>query len=175
MVDWEEVENREDLINARMRQLDQRALSEARAASELELSRKANKSYFDEAKRLRPEHQQLRVGDLVLLFNQQKERWRAGRKLKLVDNWFGPYRISEASSAGYYRLEELDGTQSAQSIAGNRLKRFFTRRMRESTLGSSGDLSELLERENDGDDGDGGDQEEQGDQGQRSFEEFEMY
>ena len=117
-----------------MRQLDQRALSEARAASGLEFSRKANKSYFDDVKRQRLEHQQLRVGDLVLLFNQQNEKWRAGRKLKLVDNWFGPYRIWEASPAGYYRLEELDGTQSAQSVAGNRLKRFFTRRMRESTV-----------------------------------------
>jgi hypothetical protein len=158
MVNWELIKDREDLIRARMRQLDQRALSEARAASELELSRKANKSYFDDVKRQRPEHQQLRVGDLVLLFNQQKERWRAGRKLKLVDNWFGPYRIWEASPAGYYRLEELDGTQSTQSVTGNRLKRFFTRRMRESTLGSSGDLSELLEREDSRDDGDGGDQ-----------------
>ena len=161
MVNWELIKDREDLIRARMRQLDQRALSEARAASELELSRKANKSYFDDVKRQRPEHQQLRVGDLVLLFNQQKERWRAGRKFKLVDNWFGPYRIWEASPAGYYRLKELDGTQSAQSVAGNRLKRFFTRRMRESTLGSSEDLSNMLKCEDGRDDGDGGDQREQ--------------
>jgi hypothetical protein len=134
-----------------MWQLDQRALSAARAASELENSRKANKSYFDDVKRLRPEHQQLRVGDLVLLFNQAKQE-HPTRQLKLVANWLGPYRIWEASPAGYYRLEELDGTRLTQSVAGNRLKRFFTRRMRESTLGSSGDLSELLEREeNEGD------------------------
>ena len=160
MINWELIKDREDLIRARMRQLDQRALSEARAASELELSRKVNKSYFDNVKRQRPEHQQLRVGDLVLLFNQQKKRWRVGRKFKLVDNWFGPYRIWEASSAGYYRLEELDGTQSARSVAGNRLKRFFTRRMREFTLGSSEDLSEILKHENRRDEGDEGDQRE---------------
>jgi hypothetical protein len=152
MVNWELIKDREDLIRGRMWQLDQRALSAARAASELENSRKANKSYFDDVKRLRPEHQQLRVGDLVLLFNQAKQRQPTKRQFKLVNNWFGPYRIWEASPAGYYRLEELDGTRSTQSVAGNRLKRFFTRRMRESTLGSSGDLSELLERgDNEGD------------------------
>ena len=154
MVNWELIKDREDLIRGRMWQLDQRALSAARAASELENSRKANKSYFDDVKRLRPEHQQLRIGDLVLLFNQAKQKQSTTRQLKLVNNWFGPYRIWETSPAGYYRLEELDGTRSTQSVAGNRLKRFFTRRMRESTLGSSGDLSELLEREdNEGDQG----------------------
>jgi hypothetical protein len=56
MVNWELIKDREDLIHARMRQLDQRALSEARAASGLELSRKANKSYFDDVKRQRPKH-----------------------------------------------------------------------------------------------------------------------
>lgn len=38
MVSWELVNDREDLIPARMWQLDQRALSEARAAEQLELS-----------------------------------------------------------------------------------------------------------------------------------------
>ena len=147
MVDWEDVKDREDLIRARMRQLDQRALSEARASSDLEHSRQANKDYFDDVMRQRPRDQQLRIGDLVLLFNQHKDYWRAGRKFKLVDNWSGPYRIWEVSSAGYYRLEELDGTRAAQSVAGNRLKRFFTRRMREPALQPPGDLSETLGQE----------------------------
>ena len=93
-----------------------------------------------------------------------------------MDNWFGPYRIWEASPAGYYRLEELDGTQAAQSIAGNRLKHFFTRRMRESTLESSGDLSELLGREdNHEEEGEQEEQTELGNDGQRSFGESEIY
>jgi hypothetical protein len=48
MVDWEAVQNREDLILARMRQLDQRTLAEIQAADNLRDSRKANKSYFDQ-------------------------------------------------------------------------------------------------------------------------------
>jgi hypothetical protein len=39
-VDWEEVRDREELLMARMRQLDERALAEARAAAELEMSRR---------------------------------------------------------------------------------------------------------------------------------------
>jgi len=51
MVNWEgEVKTREDLLVARIRQLDQRALEEARAAENLERSRKENKDYFDKHK-----------------------------------------------------------------------------------------------------------------------------
>src|SRR5437762_438512 len=54
MVDWEdEVKTREDLLVARIRQLDQRALEESRAAENLESSRKQNKEYFDTHNRLR--------------------------------------------------------------------------------------------------------------------------
>jgi len=49
---------------------------------------------------------------------------------------------------------------SPVTVAGNRLKCFFTRQMRESTLGSSGDLSKFLEREDNQDDKDQGNQEE---------------
>jgi hypothetical protein len=68
VVDWEgEVTSREDLILARMSQLDQRTLHEAQASTNLKNSRRANKSQFDSVKRLRTTAQQLQVGDLVLL------------------------------------------------------------------------------------------------------------
>jgi len=67
-VDWEgEVKDREDLLIARMRQLDERSLEIARAAKELERSRKGNKAYFDQHKRMRGDLQQLHVGDLMLV------------------------------------------------------------------------------------------------------------
>jgi hypothetical protein len=124
LLDWDEVKTREDLLAARMRQLDERELAEARAAMELERSRRINKQYFDRTKRIRPESQRLQVGDLVLVYNSAMETMRVRAK-KLDDNWFGPYRIRERSDAGYYKLEELDGTQFKQSFAGNRLMRFF--------------------------------------------------
>ena len=93
MVDWEgEVRTREDLLLARMRQLDQRVLAETQAAENLRNSRKNNKAYFDEQKRFRGEQQQLHVGDLVLLHNTKKVKTYSS-KSKLDDNWFGPYRI----------------------------------------------------------------------------------
>ena len=127
MVDWEEIRTREDLLLARMRQLDQRVLAEAHAAENLRNSRKANKAYFDQQKRLRGDQQQLQIGDLVLLHNTKKLKTYSS-KIKLDDNWYGPYRIREIpEDSTFYRLEELDGTPLTQSFAVNRLKKFFSR------------------------------------------------
>jgi len=129
MVDWEGVNSREDLLTARMKQLDERNLAEALAAENLRNSRKANKAYFDEHKRLRGENVQLNVGDLVLL-HSTKSRFSRSRQEKLDDNWRGPFRIREIpQNSTYYMLEELDGTRLATTIAGNRLKKFFSRTM----------------------------------------------
>ena len=127
MVDWEgEVRTHEDLLLARMRQLDQRVLAEAQAAENLRNSRKGNKAYFDQQKRFRGGEEQLHVGDLVLLHNTKKVKTYSSKN-KFEDNWFGPYRIREIpENSTFYRLEELDGTHLAESFAGNRLKKFFT-------------------------------------------------
>ena len=125
VVDWEgEVESREDLLLARMRQLDERAVKETRAAIELERSRKGNKAYFDQNKNIRT--QPLQVGDLVLLHNTKTATARM-TDFKFNDKWQGPYRIREVGGTGYYRLAELDGVELKQSFAGNRLKKFFSR------------------------------------------------
>jgi hypothetical protein len=73
ILDWE-VWEREQLRLARIKQLDERTIAETRAASELERSRCGNKAYFDNVKRLRPEHQQLHLGDLVPVVHAMKER-----------------------------------------------------------------------------------------------------
>jgi orotate phosphoribosyltransferase-like protein len=41
------MKDREELLIARMRQLDERELVEARVVDELEISRHINKNYFD--------------------------------------------------------------------------------------------------------------------------------
>jgi hypothetical protein len=58
----EEVHSGEDLIAAKMKQLDERTLEESRAAERLKRSRMGDKPYFDEYKRPRSAKQQLRVG-----------------------------------------------------------------------------------------------------------------
>src|SRR6266496_2652956 len=128
IVDWEgEVKTREDLLVARIRQLDQRALDEARAAENLERSRKENKDYFDEHKRLRGDgNWQLHVGDLVLLHTGKRQQSRV-LKEKLDDYWHRPYRIRQIpENSTFYYLEEFDGTLLAKTIMGNRLKKFFS-------------------------------------------------
>jgi hypothetical protein len=94
IVDWEgEVEDRESLLRARMRQLDERNLRETRTAANLENSRRINKSYFDQHKRLRGESQELHVGDLVLLQTISNQPHSRTRARKLDDKWRGPCRI----------------------------------------------------------------------------------
>jgi len=139
LVDWGEVQSTEDLLAARMRQLDERELSESRAAGELERARRINKNYFDRSRRIRPENQHLNVGDLILLFNSTRENSR-DRRLKLDNNWFGPHRIREVGD-GFYRLEELDGTHFKESFAGNRLIKFFPRDLANIGRNGIGDYS----------------------------------
>jgi hypothetical protein len=122
-----------------MRQLNKRELTEARAATELEHSRQMNKDYFDRAKRIRPEDRQLRVRDLVLLFNSTMKTMRI-RDKKLDAYWFGPFRVWQAGDSGYYRLEELKGSRFAESFAGNRLMKFFPRNATDVSQGR-GELS----------------------------------
>ena len=129
IVDWEgEVRTREDLLLARMRQLDSQTTDHQQAAENLRNSRKNNKAYFDQNKPMRSDLQQLRLGDLVLIYISKNQLSRA-RKIKIHDRWIGPYRIREIpADSTYYFLEELDGVELKESFAGNRLRKFFTRR-----------------------------------------------
>jgi Integrase zinc binding domain/RNase H-like domain found in reverse transcriptase len=147
-VDWEAIENREDLILARMQQLDHRRVSETIAAMNLRNSRKGNKIYFDQHKRLRPVSQRLQEGDLVLLYDSALQKTR---HTKLRDKWRGPYKIIEkAENSTFYRLAELDGTPLAGTTAGNRLKKFYSREiadMLRDQAQPSGHQNEQNERE----------------------------
>jgi len=150
-VDWDSVKTREDLIMARMQQLDQYTLERDQAAENLINSRKANKSYFDQDKRIRSE--KLEVGDLVLLLIS-KDQFSRARAKKLVDKWCGPYQIYEApEDSTFYRLEELDGVKLTESFAGNRLKKFYLRKelqehrdLRDQALKEMDDVTETDQR-----------------------------
>src|SRR5271154_5254608 len=154
IVDWEgEVTDRESLLLARIRQLDQRNLHEAQAAQNLRNSRLGNKADFDFMKRLRST--ELQVGDLVLLHNTKLQHSHSD---KLEDKWRGPYRIREIPEGStFYRLEELDGVPLAASFAGNRLKRFFTRRELDLTRE---EVSAIIRVRNEGESEESGDKEE---------------
>ena len=68
------------------------------------------------------------AGREELLFISKDKNSRERAK-KLNDKWIGPHRIYEApEDSTFYRIEELDGTRLAESIAGNRLKKVFSRK-----------------------------------------------
>jgi hypothetical protein len=108
LIDWDNIKDHEDLILARMQQLDEQTLELSQAVESLRNSRKANKAYFDHNSAKFKTDKPLRIA-------------------KLEDRWLGPYRIREvAASSMFYLLEELDGTPLAATFAGDRLKKFFT-------------------------------------------------
>jgi transposase InsO family protein len=124
VVDWNRVKTREELLMARMTQMDRQVLERETATERLRLSRLANKERFDNSKRMRPGKQQLRLRDLVLLYDSSIDKTH---DRKMDDVWVGPYRIQSIEPNGSYRLMELDGIERNGTVAGNRLKRFFPR------------------------------------------------
>ena len=49
-------------------------------------------------------------------------RWQ-----KLQPKWQGPFQIKTALEKGFYKLEDLNGTEMRGTLHGNRLKRFHVR------------------------------------------------
>src|SRR6266516_1352945 len=118
-----------------MRQLDQHALEEARAAEAQRRSRLGGKEYFDWTHRIRMTP--LAIDDLVLLHNSSIEK---SHNVKIDNRWLGPYRMRDVRDNGSYLLAELYGTKLRDSVAGNRLKRFFVRSEEEfGTIGEQRD------------------------------------
>lgn len=101
LLNWEEAEDKEKLLMARIKQLDERNIAETLAALELERHRRGNKLYFDKVKRVHPEHQQLHLGDLVpVVCHAMKER-RTGSKYKLDDDRSELYRFAKYLILGF--------------------------------------------------------------------------
>lgn len=121
---WEKVDNTLDLLALRARQIERRDSDMEEAMLRLQRMRFNNKEYFDSIHRVLQES--LSPDDMVLLHNTIKEA-DLSRNNTLRFRWLGPYRIHEARNNGSYLIKELDGTVCTESVAGNRLKRFFAR------------------------------------------------
>src|SRR5579862_3855582 len=110
LVEWDDVKSHEDLIIARMRQLDERVTMEDIAARNQRRVRTQNKAYFDAAARIHPEDHEIKTGDLVLIFRPSMLPKTRSRDLKLDERWQGPYGIREKPpDSTFYLLEELEG------------------------------------------------------------------
>ena len=124
MVNWKQVQTREQLLAAGVRQFERREEDLRTAADRIKSSRQNNKEFFDKKRRKR--NGLLKKGDMVLLYNSRLDKqWSK----KLDNRWNGLYLINDLKeSRGTYLLEELAGTVLEGIFPQERLKRFFLRR-----------------------------------------------
>jgi hypothetical protein len=121
--DWSKVKTRNDLLEARLRQIIRMDEDVELALHRMAESRKKGMLYHDKinAHRLRDS---LPIGSTVLYQNVLKE---ASHGRKLEDRWFGPFRVRERLTKGSYLLEEMDGTKMRSPYPARRLRRYYPR------------------------------------------------
>ena len=123
-IPWEKEMSREELLAARIRQLERRPEDLENARKIMETTRVKNKIRFDKTHRLRPK--KIEEGDWVLVYdNSLDNQHRTTRKF--ARRWFGPYVVTSANDNATYHLAELDGSRLAIPIAGKRVKIFKKR------------------------------------------------
>ena len=123
-IPWEKEMSREELLAARIRQLERRPEDLENARKIMETARVKNKIRFDKTHRLRPK--KIEEGDWVLVYdNSLDNQHRTTRKF--ARRWFGPYVVTSANDNATYHLAELDGSRLAIPIAGKRVKIFKKR------------------------------------------------
>ena len=120
-VDWDKVKTTQDLLEARVKQLELRDDTLQKAHSRLMETRENSVDYWNRRKKTR---EPLEPGELVLVYNKSLDsQWG-----KLFENrWNGPYRIKTQQPGGAYELEELDGTPLGRRFAASHVKKFHPR------------------------------------------------
>ena len=121
-IEWSYPMSREELLEARIRQLERRSDDLEIAKERIERSRALNKEYFDITHHLRP--LPLKRGDFVIISDETlKKQWSR----KFDNRWLGPYVVETVHDNGSYSLNELDGTPLRIRVAGKRVKLFKRR------------------------------------------------
>ena len=116
--------SREELLAARIRQLERRPEDLEKARKMMEAARLKNQIRFDKTHRLRPK--KIEEGDWVLVYDSSLDNQHNTTR-KFARRWFGPYLVTSANDNATYHLAELDGSRLAVPIAGKRVKIFKKR------------------------------------------------
>lgn len=117
---WNDVNSTSDLLAIRARQLQLRDQDLEEAVLHLQRMRLKAKERHDEKHGICDE--ELAIGSIILLHDTRRKK-DISRKLSF--KWLGLYRIWNAvKDKEMYMLEELDGSQLADTFAGDRLKKF---------------------------------------------------
>lgn len=114
----------EDLLAARIRQLQKKPEDLEQAAATLRKNRLRSKEQFEKRFRTRLCHDSYEQGTLVLVRNSGIEK-SMDRKSK--PHYLGPYRVIRRTKGGAYALEELDGAQWKSRIAASRIMPYVSR------------------------------------------------
>jgi Fe-S cluster assembly scaffold protein SufB len=131
-LEWRNEMSREELLPARIRQLERRPEDTERAAERLRMARMKNKERFNRTHQLRPKR--IEEGDWVLVYDSSLDNQHKVMR-KFARRWFGPYVVTSVDDNGTYNLAELDKTRIAVPVAGKRVKAFKKRNDNEPDLG----------------------------------------
>jgi type II secretory pathway pseudopilin PulG len=123
-MDWKDEMTREELLAARIRQLQRRPEDVERAAERLRAARVKNKERFDRTHRLRPK--KIEEGDWVPVYDSSLDNQHKATRT-FARRWFGPYVVTSVNDNGTYNVAELDGTRIAVPVTGKRIKAFKKR------------------------------------------------
>jgi hypothetical protein len=120
-IDWWKIKSTQELLEARVFQLQSRDKKLQQAHAKLIKTRQQSINYWDKKKENR---EPLQKGDLVLVYNKSLDsQWG-----KLFENkWNGPYRVVSQLPGGSYTLAELDGAELARKYAASHVKLFYKR------------------------------------------------
>ncbi|KAL3679494.1 hypothetical protein R1sor_022450 [Riccia sorocarpa] len=121
---WADNLTREELLELRIRQLEQRDEDVCKALERLKAARLRNKDRFHRRHRLRP--RAIEEGDWVLVYDSSLDNQHSAFK-KFAKRWFGPYVVEHVYDNATYGLRELDGARLRRPIAGKRHKIFKKR------------------------------------------------
>lgn len=114
----------EDLLAARIQQLQKRPEDMEKAAAVLKENRFKSKEQFEHCFRTKMRHQPLSDGSLVLVCNTGVEQ-DLDRKHK--SRYLGPYQIYRRTKGGSYVLKELDGIIMRRGVTAFRLLPYISR------------------------------------------------
>ena len=135
----------EELLAARIQQLEWRPEDVEQAAERLRMARIRNKARFDRTHRLRP--RKIEEGDWVLVYDNSLDNQHMTMRM-FTRRWFGPYVVTSANDNGMYHLAELNGTRMAIPVAGKMIKAFKKRHDGEPDLGDMDNDDEQPDAEN---------------------------
>jgi hypothetical protein len=121
---WETVYTTEDLIVARMGQLERRPEEVSRAMVRLRRSRAAGVNSRNERYERRQRNRDFQVGDLVLVRDAARDNTH---RTKEADRYWGPFRVVRQGANGAFALAELNGALKRGRFAGNRVRRWYPR------------------------------------------------